>query len=64
MRKCLMILRDISLTIGAGGLMNRWGDHSFLVPYFGRDHSIPDPIYCGSKNHKKNNHKIDVMEDH
>ncbi len=28
-------LRDISLTMGAGGLMNRWGDHSILVPYFG-----------------------------
>ena len=41
-------LRDISLIMGAGGLLNRWGgDHSILIPYFGGDHPIPGPIYGG-----------------
>ncbi len=61
------LLRDISLTMGAGGLMNRWGggDHSILVPYFGGDHSISDPVNGGDQEIIiSGSHKIDLMEEH
>ncbi len=40
--------RDISFTRGPGGLMNRRGDNSIFIPYFGGgDHFILGPIYRG-----------------
>ena len=60
------LARDISLTMGARGLMNRWGDDSTLTPYFGGDHSIPGTIY-GRGNKKSSSlrdHKINLMGDH
>ncbi len=58
-----VIVRDISLTMGAEGLLIRWGDHSILRPYFWGDHSTPDPIY-GGINKSWRDHKIDLMGDH
>ncbi len=47
---------DISLTMGAGGLMNRWGDHSILTPYFGGITQFQVPFM--------RDHKINLMGDH
>ncbi len=46
-----MAVRDISLTLGAGGLLNRWGDHSILRPYFGGITQFQVPFMGGSTNH-------------
>ena len=56
------IIGDISLTMGAGGLLNRLGDHTlilggitqFQVPFMG---AINKSSSC-------RDHKIDLMEDH
>ncbi len=51
--------------MGAGGLLNRWGDHSIPFFYGGGDHSIPGPIYGGiNKSSSWRDHKIDHMEGH
>ncbi len=65
--KCHAI-RDISLTMGAGGLLNRWGGGSLNSEtlFWGEgDHSIPGPIYGGiNKSSSWRVHKIDLIEDH
>ena len=58
-------VRDISLTMGAGGLLNQWGGSLNSETLFWGYHSIPGPIYGGiNKSSSWRDHKIDLMEDH
>ncbi len=43
----MISIRDIPLTMGARGLMNWWGDHSILVPYFGGIIQLQVPFIGG-----------------
>ena len=47
---CNSKYRNISLTMGAGGLMNKWGDHSILVPYLGGSVNSRSHLWGDKKN--------------
>ncbi len=53
-------VRDISLTMGAGGLLNRWGGGSLnFETLFWGDHSILGPIYGGEST---NHHHVEIIK--
>ena len=45
----MMVLRGDSLTMGAGGLNNPWGDHKILLTIFRGDHKISGVSYGDHK---------------